>query len=163
MSKPRLLPLRVPSGRSKNRIPQLMLWQSALQHAHDLPIADAIQSGCVGRDSCREDPANLLPKTGAQHRIDPVREPPVQHFTRQREVNVPGPQRSTRAGLTLPPRKRVSGQQRHLDRARGPLAATPRKSGIEPSCPARECWPLQGLRPGPEPLATLGVERELMK
>ena len=81
--------------------------------------------------------------------------------SRHREHNVPRvesyrprapPAASARAG---------TGEQRHLDRARGPLASAAPKPGVEPAGPAHQLERLEPRGPGIEPPAARGVERRL--
>src|SRR5438105_4171636 len=160
---PGVLAFRVAPRRDENRVSQRTLGQLPVHHRHDLPISDAIESRRVRGDAGVKLALHFSHKSRREHVIDTGCEPPVQDLTRHGEVNVPGPERSALTGLPLPPRQRMSRQQRDLDRARGTLPAAAEKRRIEPSRPPREVGALERFRPAAELLTPLRIERRLTK
>src|SRR6266550_7010193 len=161
--KPSILPLRVTPGGYQYGIPQRTLGQLPLHHRDDLPIPDAIESRRVRGDARIQVAPPLSHESHGEHVIDASREPAMQNLARHREVNVPRPERSAFAGLALPPRQRVSRQQRDLDRASGTLPAAAEKHRIEPSRPSRQIGALERFGPATELLAPFRIERRLTK
>src|SRR3989442_1119178 len=161
--KPCFLPLRVATGRHQNRVSERSLGHLPVQHRDDLPIPDSIESHRVRGDAGIQVAPHLSHEPRCEHVIDAGREPPMQDLARHREVNVPRPQRSAFTRLALPPRQRVSRQQRDLDRARGTLPAAAEKRGIEPSRPSRQIGALERFAPATELLAPFRIERRLTK
>src|SRR5206468_11992697 len=85
----------------------------------------------------------------------------VQRASRPGEMNVPRPHDAGLAGLPLQPREGAPGEQRHLDRAGGPLAAAAREATIQPRRPVSEPGGSERPCPGAQAVTTRVIERRL--
>src|SRR6266704_137931 len=150
--KPRLLPLRILSGRGDDRVAQLALGEPPRQHGHDLAVPYAIEPGVRGRDAAREQTLHLPDQAGGEHSVHTLGDAALQHVSRQREVNVPCPHRPGLARVPLPPAERTPGEERDFDRARRPLPPPAREPSVEPRGPVRQAGRGQAPGPGPQPL-----------
>jgi len=143
ISEPRLLPLRIATGRHQNRVSQRTLGQLPVQHRDDLPIPDSIEPSRVPGHAGSQLPLCFGDEPGGEHLIHAGPEPTVEDLTRHGQVNVPRPKRSMFTGHALPPRQRVSRQKGDLDRSSGTLPATAEKRLVEPACPPRQVGALE--------------------
>src|SRR2546426_480791 len=149
MSKPRLLPFRVPPRRRDDGVPQPRFRQPPLERRHDLAIAHAVESGRVRRDAAGEQGPHLGDEARREHPVHPLRDAAVERVARQRQMNVPRSHNPGLARLALPPAQRPTAEQRHLDRARRALASPPPKPPANPPPPMAE--PPAGQPPTPNP------------
>src|SRR5256714_2340222 len=121
MSEPGLLPLRVAARRHDDRLPQPRFRQPPGEHGHHLTVAHAVEPRGVRGDRPVERTAHLVHEPGREHRVHALGDTALERIARQREMNVPRTHRTGRARVLLPPAQAASREQRHLDRARGPL------------------------------------------
>src|SRR6266576_3582976 len=163
MSKPRVLAFRVTPGGYQYRVPQRTLGHLAVQHRDHLPIPDPVEPRCVRGNPGVQLPLHFADESRRQHLIDTRGEPAVQYLARNSQLNVPGTERRAFARLPLPPRERVSGQQRDFDGPGGALAAAAQELGVEPARPAREVGTLERLGPLAQLRPAVRVERRLAK
>ena len=107
------------------------------------------------------DAAHFVDEPRRQHAIDALSDAPLQRVARQGELNVPRPHDAGLARLPLPPREGAPREQRHLDRAGGPLAAAAREATIQPRRPVSEPGGSERPCPGAQAVATRVIERRL--
>src|SRR5947208_1937107 len=163
ISKPRLLPFRIPPRRHDDRLPQLPLRQPPGEHRGHFAIPHPVEPRRVRCHTRRQDPAYLLHQSVGEHRVDPLGDATLQRLPAQRELNVPRPHRPGLARVLLPPAESPPREECDLDGPPGPLPPAARESAVESGRPVGEPRRRQVRRPGTQPLAPRRVEGRLVE